>query len=78
MVSLGVGTFFSLFLCFIFIVVLLGSIFWIWMIIDCASNEPSGSNEKLVWLLIIILGHLLGAIIYYFARRPERLRVVGR
>ncbi|MGD0017367.1 MAG: PLDc N-terminal domain-containing protein [Verrucomicrobiia bacterium] len=45
--------------------------FWIWMVVDCAINEPAG-NDKVVWLLVIILLHFLGALIYFFARRLTR------
>jgi len=51
-----------------------GTVFWIWMLVDCAKNEPRKGNERIVWVLIIALTHLLGALIYYFARRPERMR----
>jgi Phospholipase_D-nuclease N-terminal len=64
--------------CFFGIVALLGTIFWIWAIIDCASNEPAGGNDKLIWLLVVILVHFVGALIYYFVRRPERIRRYGR
>lgn len=50
----------------------LGTIFWIWMLIDCATNEPSTGNDKIVWTLIIVFTHVLGALIYYFVRRPQR------
>jgi nitrate reductase gamma subunit len=43
-----------------------GTILWIWMIIDCATQEPSESNDKIVWLLVILLTHVVGALIYYF------------
>jgi hypothetical protein len=52
--------------------------FWIWMIVDCATNEPSEGNDKLIWLLVIVLVHLLGAILYYFIRRPQRKALTGR
>ena len=48
--------------------------FWIWMLIDCAKNEPRKGNDRIVWVLIIVISHFLGALIYYFARRPERIR----
>jgi hypothetical protein len=48
------------------------------MIVDCATNEPVNSNDKIVWLLVIILVHFVGALIYYLARRPERIRQFGR
>lgn len=51
-----------------------GTVFWIWMLVDCAKNEPRKGNDRIVWVLVIALTHLLGALIYYFARRPERMR----
>ena len=52
--------------------------FWIWMIVDCATNEPSEGNDKIVWLLIIILVPLLGPLIYFVFRRAKRKATVGR
>lgn len=52
--------------------------FWIWMIIDAATNEPAEESNKIVWVLIVVLLHWLGAAIYYFVRRPERIRKYGR
>lgn len=50
-------------------------LFWIWMLIDASKREyPAGrENEKLIWLLIILLTSPfntmvgIGAIIYYFS-----------
>jgi len=53
-------------------------IFWIWMIIDVATNEPSEGNEKLIWILVVVLVGWIGALVYYFARRPERIRKYGK
>ena len=55
-----------------------GTILWIWMIIDCATNEPPEGNEKIVWILIIVFTHWIGALIYLIVRRPERKRRYGR
>lgn len=52
---------------------LLGTIFWIWMLVDCAMNESSQNNEKLVWVLIILFAHFIGAVVYFLVRRPKRL-----
>lgn len=70
----------SVFLCFfglIFIFCILCLAFWIWMLVDCVSNEPSQGNDKVVWVLIIALTGAIGAAIYYFVRRPERKRMTG-
>ncbi|HYW80616.1 MAG TPA: PLD nuclease N-terminal domain-containing protein [Thermoguttaceae bacterium] len=57
---------------------LLGTVFWIWMIVDCLSNESSEGNDKLIWMLVIVLTHLLGALIYFLVRRPQRISQLGR
>jgi len=56
---------------------IIGTLFWIWMLIDCATKEPSSGNDKLIWILIIIFTHLLGALIYFLVRRPKRIREFG-
>ncbi|MDD5068659.1 MAG: PLDc N-terminal domain-containing protein [Candidatus Pacebacteria bacterium] len=49
----------------IFMLILLaGTIFWIFMLIHAATHDIP---NKPLWLLIIIFGHLLGAIVYYFS-----------
>ena len=55
----------------------LGTVFWIWMLVDCATKESSQGNEKLIWILIILFTHLLGAAIYFFVRRPKRMSELG-
>jgi len=52
--------------------------FWVWMLIDCASNEPSEGNDKIVWVVIVIFAGWIGALIYYLVRRPERVRLYGK
>ena len=27
-------------------------IFWVWMIVDCATKEPGEGNDKIVWILL--------------------------
>lgn len=56
----------------------LAAIFWIWVLVDCLTKEPSEGNDKVAWVLFILLVPLIGALIYYFVRRPERVKVVGR
>lgn len=56
---------------------LLATVFWIWMLVDGATKEPNEGNGKLVWTLIIVLTHVIGAVIYFFVRRPERMARQG-
>lgn len=39
------------------------------MIFDCVKRRFMRENEKLAWMLVIILGSWIGAMIYYFAVR---------
>jgi hypothetical protein len=57
---------------------LAATVLWVWMIIDCATKEPSESNDKIVWILTIIFTHWIGALIYLVVRRPQRMRQFGR
>ena len=54
-----------------------GTILWIWMIVDCATKEKSEGNDKLIWILVIVLTHWIGALIYLIARRPKRIQQYG-
>jgi hypothetical protein len=52
-------------------------VFWIWMLVDCATKEPSQGNDKIIWILIIVFTHWIGALIYFLVRRPERKKLFG-
>jgi hypothetical protein len=57
----------------VFVFGLLASLFWLWMLAECALKEPN-TIEKLVWVIIIAVTPWLGAAICFFARRPKRIR----
>ena len=61
-----------------FVLGICGTILWVWMIIDCATKEPDEGNDKIMWILIIILTHWIGALIYLLVRRPQRIRALGQ
>lgn len=69
-ILIGGFIFFLIFL--LFAVGVLLTIFWILMIIDCAKRDFAESTEKVVWLIVVIIFGVLGAIVYYFAvKRPQ-------
>lgn len=55
-----------------------GTGFWIVMLIECATKEADTGNTKIVWIIILVFTHIIGALIYFFVRRPERVRELGR
>ena len=46
--------------------------FWIWMIVDCAGRNFKKSEDKIVWILIVLFLQIIGAIIYYFAIKKSK------
>ena len=53
-------------------------VFWIWMLIDCVTNTPSTENLKLIWILVILFTHVIGALIYFFVQRPKNPTAAAR
>lgn len=41
-------------------------VFWILMIVDVAKRNFKNENDKIMWILIVILTGIIGALIYYF------------
>jgi hypothetical protein len=56
----------------------LGMIFWIWVLVDYLTKEPSEGNDKVACARFILMVPFIGALIYYFVRRPERIKAAGR
>ena len=55
------------------IIGLLTTIFWIFMIIDVVQRRFPAENDKLMWLLLIIFTHTIGAVVYYFMiKKPNK------
>jgi hypothetical protein len=46
---------------------LIGLLFWLWMIYECATREPN-SAEKVLWLLLVVLAPVIGSLIYFLVR----------
>jgi hypothetical protein len=46
------------------VVLVLFSAFWLWMLIDCIRRD---FDDKVVWLMVLVLTTFLGAVIYFFA-----------
>ncbi len=54
-----------------------GMILWIWTLIDCITNESDQGNERIVWVVVIAVAQLIGALIYLIVRRPKRIATLG-
>ena len=60
------------------VAVIAGTVFWVMMLIECATKEADTGNTKVTWVIIIAAAHIIGAAIYYFVRRPQRFAELHR
>ncbi len=67
----GGSLFGTLFGVVMFAIAVLAFVFWIWMLIHAATNNGLSGAEKIVWVLVVLFLHLLGALIYFFVGRPK-------
>ena len=45
--------------------------FWVLMLIDCIRNKSLSDNERILWTLVIVFAHALGALINLLAGRKS-------
>ena len=53
------------------IVGIAATIFWLWMMIDALTNEPT-TERKILWFLVIFFLHFIGAFIYLLVGKSGR------
>ena len=58
--------------------IILQLVMWIWMLVDCLKYEPSEGNEKVIWILLMVFLGIIGSLLYYFIRRPQRIEQFGQ
>ena len=64
--GLGVGVF-----AFIALVALLLSVFWIIELVDILRREFRDPTMKIVWLVVVFFGHIVGALLYFFIGKQQ-------
>jgi len=69
-----VGGFIILFVLFWIVLVglaIFAFVFWILMLVDAAKRQFKQENDKIMWVLIVILTGIIGALIYYFMIKKQ-------
>ncbi len=56
---------------FFIVIVLLPTIFWIMQLVDVLRRHFPEPNNKIIWALVVIFTHFIGALIYYFVGRKQ-------
>ncbi len=45
--------------------------FWIWMMVHAIQNRGLNEGERVAWVLVTLLLHFLGALLYFFFGRSK-------
>ena len=51
------------------------TVFWIWMLVDCAKRIGAGETNQVGWLIAIALAQVFGAAAYFLFGRNARPRI---
>ena len=70
MIGFGIGELVLLF--FLAPLCLFAFGFWLWMLVHAITNKGLSDVEKLIWVIVMIFTHFLGALIYFFVGRPKK------
>jgi hypothetical protein len=61
-------------LCFIGFMILLSLVtftIWVWALVDAIKNPRLSDNERILWVVVILMTHCLGALIYVVVGRNK-------
>lgn len=61
-------------LALVWLVFLAAMVVWVWMLVDAIRRDEGEyrTGTKTIWVLVIALTGIIGALIYYFMARPKR------
>ena len=70
--AFGLGGPFDLLILFtVIFLVCLPTVFWIVEIVDVARRSFYEPNNKIIWILVVIFLHFIGALVYYFVGKKQ-------
>ncbi|MVM31830.1 hypothetical protein GO755_17410 [Spirosoma sp. HMF4905] len=53
---------------------ILGFLLPIIALVDIIRSEFKGTNDKLIWVIIVLFLNFLGALLYFFIGRNQRIK----
>jgi hypothetical protein len=60
-------------LLFLLLFMMLPCIVWIWALVEVVRSDFRRDSDKILWIIIIVFGSLLGVIIYFLFGRNRRI-----
>lgn len=67
------GIVFIIIMLFIAVVGLVAFAVWLWSLIDVIKSDFKGPNDKLIWILVVVLGGIIGSVIYFIVGRGNKI-----
>ena len=61
-------------LLFTIVLSVVGFVIWILMLVDCVNRKFKKKDEKIIWVIVIVLTGIIGALIYYFVVKRKAKR----
>jgi hypothetical protein len=46
------------------------TVFWIVELVDVARRQFQDDVTKVIWFVVVLCSHVIGALVYYFAGKP--------
>ena len=67
----AVGAVMIVFWLLFFAVAIAAVVLWVIALVDVCRREFPGENDKLMWILVVVLAGWIGALIYWFVGRQK-------
>ena len=62
----------------LFGLMIVGIIFWIMMIIDVVNTKFPKEEDRIVWILVVIVLGILGGLVYYFVVKRKNATILKK
>ncbi len=59
------------------LIFLIPFVLFIWALVDILKSEFQDENNKIIWVVVVLLLPLLGAILYFFIGRKQKRILPG-
>jgi len=70
----GVFAFAWVFVALAALVAIAATLFWLWALVDCLQRDFEEPSQKVLWVLVIVFVHFVGALLYVFMGRAQGVR----
>ena len=64
------------------LLVLASTVLWVWTLVDVLRRPDqqyaAAGQTKLVWLIVVFFGHIIGSILWLVVARPQLQRAAPR